>query len=273
MRGSKIAFVGLALGFYLGSASAHGAGVVSALAVSVVGQAGEGTVKGRLVWGGDTVPASVMLVEKGKAAKDPEVCANDTPIASKELVVDPATKGVSFGFAYILRPKGTNPAAVKALLAKTPKVVVDQKNCEFEPYVLAMHREQTLVFKSSDAASHNVRFTGFNNTGINQTLAPAATFELKNLKAERLPMKLLCDIHPWMKGWIMVFDHPFFATTAADGSFEITGIPAGQQNLVLWQEKVGYATPGAGRGVSVTIKAGATTDLGEIKIDPAKIKK
>ena len=236
MRGSKIAFVGLALGFYLGSASAHGAGVVSALAVSVVGQAGEGTVKGRLVWGGDTVPASVMLVEKGKAAKDPEVCARDTPIASKELVVD-------------------------------------QKNCEFEPYVLAMHREQTLVFKSSDAASHNVRFTGFNNTGINQTLAPAATFELKNLKAERLPMKLLCDIHPWMKGWIMVFDHPFFATTAADGSFEITGIPAGQQNLVLWQEKVGYATPGAGRGVSVTIKAGATTDLGEIKIDPAKIKK
>lgn len=272
MKGLNIAIGGLALGLFLSAGSAHGAGGTSLLAASVVGQAGEGSVKGRLVWGGDTIPAIETLVDKGKAGKDPDVCARDTPIASKELVVDPATKGVSYGFAYILRPKGTNPAAVKTLLEKSPKVVIDQKNCEFEPYVVAMHRDQTLVFKSSDAASHNVRFTGFSNTGINQTLAPSATYEMKGLKAERLPMKLLCDIHPWMKGWIMVFDHPFFATTGPDGSFEIKGIPAGPQNLVVWQEKVGYATPGAGRGVTVTIKAGETTDLGEIKIDPAKVK-
>ena len=68
----------------------------------------------------------------------------------------------------------------------------------------------------------------------------------------------------------MVFDHPFFATTDKDGSFEIKGVPAGTQNLVLWQETVGYATPGAGRGMPVEVKAGEVTDVGEVKLVPKK---
>ena len=71
----------------------------------------------------------------------------------------------------------------------------------------------------------------------------------------------------------MVFDHPFFAVTKDDGSFEITGVPAGMQNLVVWQEKVGYVTEGAARGKPVKVEAGKVTDVGEIKIDPAKVKK
>ncbi len=274
MKGLNITIGGLALGLLMSVGSAaSGAGFAGTLAASAVGQGAYGSLKGRLVWGGDTIPPIATLIEKGKADKDPEVCARDTPIKSRQLVVDPNTKGVAYGFAYILRPKGSNPAAVEALVKKTPKVEIDQKNCEFLPYVVALHREQTLVFKSSDAASHNVRFTGFNNAGINTTLAPGGKYEMKNLAAERLPIPLICDIHPWMRGWIMVFDHPFFATTGPDGSFEITGIPAGTQNLVVWQEMVGYTTPGAGRGMAVTIKAGETTDVGEIKLDPAKVKK
>ena len=70
----------------------------------------------------------------------------------------------------------------------------------------------------------------------------------------------------------MVFDHPFFAVTGPDGSFEIKGVPAGDQNVVVWQEKVGYVTPGTGRGMPVKVAAGEVTDVGEIKIDPAKVK-
>jgi hypothetical protein len=76
-----------------------------------------------------------------------------------------------------------------------------------------------------------------------------------------------------MKGWLMVFDHPFFTTTGLDGAFEIKGVPQGEQNLVVWQEKVGYATPGGGRGMPVTVRAGAVTDAGEIKLDTAKATK
>jgi hypothetical protein len=190
---------------------------------------------------------------------------------NKELVVDPDTKGISYAFAYLLKPKGTNPSAVKELLAAHPKAEIDQKQCEFVPYVLAIHQDQKLVLKSSDPVNHNVRYAAFSNTPLNQLLAPNGEMEVK-LVAERRPLVLACDIHPWMKGYLMVFDHPFFAITGSDGSFEIKGVPAGEQSLVLWQEKVGYANPEKAKGKSVKVVAGQTTDIGEIKIDPASVK-
>ncbi|MBV8267403.1 MAG: hypothetical protein JO252_13830, partial [Planctomycetaceae bacterium] len=66
--------------------------------------------------------------------------------------------------------------------------------------------------------------------------------------------------------------HPFFAVTGEDGSFEITGVPAGTQNLVLWQEKVGYVTQRAGRGIPVEVAANQVTNVGDIPINPAKAK-
>ena len=135
-----------------------------------------------------------------------------------------------------------------------------------------MHEAQTITFKSSDPVGHNVRYSGFSNGSKNIALGPNGYLRDQKLKAERRPLPVNCDIHPWMKGWVMVFDHPFFAVTSDDGSFEITGVPAGTQNLVLWQEKVGYVTAGTSRGQAVTVKAGEVTDVGEIKLDPAKVK-
>jgi hypothetical protein len=230
-----------------------------------------GTVKGRLVWGGDDPPAPANAIEKGQAPKDGDVCAKDKPIPARDLVVDPKSKGVAYGCAYIVRPKGSNPEAVQNLVSKAPKVELDQKNCAFEPYILPMHQDQVLLIKSTDPKNHNVRYTGFNSGGFNQIVGPGTETEVK-LKAERFPIKLECDIHPWMKGYIMVFDHPFFATTASDGSFEIKGVPAGDQNLIVWQETVGYVTPGQIRGMPVKVVAGEVTDVGEVKLDPAKAK-
>jgi hypothetical protein len=240
------------------------------LAAGVVGQGQYGTIKGRLVWGGEEVPKAVNLVEKGQSPRDPEVCAKDGPIPARDLVVDPKSKGVAFGCAYIVRPTGSNPEAVKDLVAKAPKVELDQKNCMFEPYMLPMHQDQILVIKSSDPANHNVRYTGFNNPGFNQIIGAQSQTEVK-LAAEPFPLKLTCDIHTWMTGYIMVFDHPFFATTAADGSFELKGVPAGDQNLIVWQETVGYVTSGKRRGMPVKVSPGEVTDVGEIKIDPTKV--
>src|SRR5262249_41922444 len=94
----------------------------------------------------------------------------------------------------------------------------------------------------------------------------------KKLVAEKRPIPLACDIHPWMKGHIMVFDHPFFAVTGPDGSFEIRGVPAGEQNLVVWQSNVGFVTPGLLKGMPVKVEAGKVRDVGAIKLDPAKVK-
>jgi hypothetical protein len=266
-------FCGLGLAVAVGFSvpAAAGPPVAGMIAAGLVGQGDFGTIKGRLVWGGAEAPVAKVDVEPGTAKANPEICAKDQPILSREVVVDPKTKGVANAYAYVVRPKGTNPEAVAELIAKKPKVELDQLGCQFMPYTLAMHKDQTLVIKSSDPTSHNVRFTSFGNGAANEILAPKAQIE-KKLVAERFPITILCDIHPWMKGYLMVFDHPFFTITGTDGSFEIKGVPAGAQNLVVRQENVGWVTPGLGKGMPLTVKAGEMTDVGEIKLDPAKVK-
>ena len=268
----SIAWLWLALPLVVPQPAAAASPAQLLLAASAVGQSETGTIKGRLIWGDEKTPEVKELVAKGQSAKDPAVCAATGSIMSRDLVVDPKTKGVSYGIAFLVKPVGAFSAQVKALLAKNPKVELDQKGCEFQPYVLPFHKDQTLVIKSSDPVGHNVRFTGFNpnNTGVNTMVAPAGKLEVK-LDAEKRPMELHCDIHGWMKGYLLVLEHPFFATTAADGSFEIKDVPAGAQNLIVWHN-TGYANPGYGRGMPVSVKGGEPTDVGEIKIDPARVK-
>ena len=92
------------------------------------------------------------------------------------------------------------------------------------------------MIKSSDPVNHNVRYAAFTNSPFNQILRPNGHIDVK-LVAERRPIVVACDIHSWMKAYIMVFDHPFFAVTAADGSFEIKGVPAGEQHLVSGRKR------------------------------------
>jgi hypothetical protein len=246
---------------------------IGTLAASLPGQGSYGTIKGKLVWGGTEPVPEKVLEPLGKAEKDPTVCAKDAPILDHSLVVDPKTKGVRYGFAYIVSPKGSNPEAVKALVAREPVVEIDQKNCEFRPHSSAMMggpEGQKLILKSSDPTGHNVHFGAFNNN-LNQMLPPNGQMPVSPVP-ERRPIAVNCDIHPWMKANLMVFDHPYFAVTGEDGSFEIKGVPAGAQQLVVWQERVGYVTTGGTKGMAVEVKPGLVTDIGAIVLDPSKVK-
>ncbi|WP_435005253.1 carboxypeptidase regulatory-like domain-containing protein [Tundrisphaera lichenicola] len=227
--------------------------------------AGTGTIKGKLIWDAGPVPARKIAVAKGDPKVKDAVCkAND--IVDKDIVVDPETKGVVNAFAYLVKPSGKYEAAEKALLEASPEVVIDQVGCEFIPYAAIVHKDQKLVFKSSDPVGHNVRFNAFANGAVNQMLAPNGKMTFPIKKEERRPTQLACDIHPWMKGYFFVLEHPFAAVTQADGSFEITGVPAGVQHLVVWQSTKGYVSEGGNKGMSVTVPADGVVDVGAIKI-------
>lgn len=237
------------------------------LASTAVAQTG--SVKGKIVLGG-AAPTLAPAVKKGDSSvKDPAVCAVEE-IPNEGLISK--NGAVANVVVYLNSPSAKNPDMEKAIVAKAAQVEIDQKNCRFIPHVTAIHSKQQLVFKSSDSVNHNVRYSAFTNPQFNQILAPnAKTMPLK-LVPERRPLPLACDIHPWMKGYLMVFNHPFFIVTGADGSFEIKGIPAGKHKIVAWQESAGYVTKGAAAGQEIEVKADGVTDLGDISIDVSKLK-
>jgi hypothetical protein len=138
----------------------------------------------------------------------------------------------------------------------------------FVPHVLGLREGQDLVAKNSAPVAHNIHWTGhpFKNPGGNVIVPAEKQHIIKDLKEQKLPVNIACDIHPWMKGYVGVFNHPYFAVTDADGKFEIKLAPAGKCRLMVWQEAIGYRNGEKGKdGEAITIKGG-TTDLGKLGI-------
>ena len=134
--------------------------------------------------------------------------------------------------------------------------VLDQKGCIYMPHVFGMVAGQELLIKNSDATLHNIHSMPKVNKEFNFAM-PKVVKEKKATfsKSEPDPFYIKCDVHPWMKTWVLVSDHPYFAVTDAKGNFSIDGIPAGTYEVVCWQEKFGKRTLTA----EVTIGEGDTT--------------
>jgi hypothetical protein len=230
---------------------------------------GWGTLKGQIVFSG-TAEAPKVLQEKGKAIKDPDVCAAEAPIMSERLVVDPATKGVKNVLVYLPRPTSVNEDARKSVVART--VEFDQKHCVFAPHVMGLMTGVKVTLKSSDPKPHNINVK-LKKLSFNSTIADKA-IDITPTDAERTPGAVICDIHPWMSAWWMVLDNPYFAVTDEKGNYEIKNVPAGTQKVVIWQEAVkgqgaqGFLTLPAGE--DVTIKANDAT-VKDLTIDSSKL--
>ncbi|NBW86574.1 MAG: hypothetical protein EBR23_07050, partial [Planctomycetia bacterium] len=114
------------------------------------------------------------------------------------------------------------------------------------------------------------------------SLVPAGgSAALKFSSEEAIPAQVTCNIHPWMKAWVLVRPNPYAAVSKADGTFEIKGVPAGEVELQFWHEKAGYLaemTIGgkaekASKGRKKVSVAAGGTDLGDIVLDAAIFKK
>jgi plastocyanin len=134
-----------------------------------------------------------------------------------------------------------------------PTAVMDQKNETFVPHVLAIMTGTTVQFPNSDVIYHNVF-----------SLSKAARFDLGRYAAGRSKsvrfdrpgiVRVFCEIHSHMNAYILVFSHPFFAVTDADGRYRIDGVPPGTYSVVAWHEGVA-SEPSAAR-----VTEGGTAEL------------
>lgn len=123
----------------------------------------------------------------------------------------------------------------------TQPAVVEQKGCMYAPHVLAVRANQPLEVLNEDATSHNIHPTPANNREWNKAEPPGSKME-EAFAREEIAIPVKCNVHPWMRAYIAVFKHPFFAVTGKDGGFDLTGLPPGTYTLKAWHEKFGTAT-------------------------------
>ncbi|MGQ0554111.1 MAG: carboxypeptidase regulatory-like domain-containing protein [Planctomycetota bacterium] len=116
---------------------------------------------------------------------------------------------------------------------------IDQSGCVFHPRVLGLRTRQTLHVKNSDPVLHNVHVKPNKGSAVNQGMPAGAAPRELEFKRQDVMMALVCDVHSYMRGWIGVVDHPYFAVTGADGAFSLDGVPPGTYTLEAWHETLG----------------------------------
>lgn len=117
----------------------------------------------------------------------------------------------------------------------------DQKGCVFLSHVFAMRSTQTVEIINSDPVSHNTNIAATGRAKTSNDILPAgSTTTYSPGGASRGPFPVTCNIHPWMRAYMVVRDNPYFAVTDESGRFEIKNVPAGVDlSFRVWQERIG----------------------------------
>jgi plastocyanin len=112
---------------------------------------------------------------------------------------------------------------------------VDQIGCIYIPHILAVQAGQPVEIHNSDNTMHNVNFRSQNNGVFNDAMVKGVVLN-KVFNVPELGGTFACNVHPWMTARLAVFDHPYFAVTQQDGTFEIKGLPPGEYEISTWHE-------------------------------------
>lgn len=204
------------------------------------------TIVGKMVFNG-RVPKRTII-----PTKDKSVCGG---MRKEPKILVGKNKGVQEGIVYLKKVKqGKEWPALESV------PVLDQKNCRFVPSVQIIRRGEFEIL-NSDPVLHNTH--GYlckklgkkcKRTAFNVALPNQGQTIKKKLKRAGT-VKVDCDAHGWMLGWIQVVDNPYYAITGDDGSFSMTDVPPGKYTLVAFQ---GYT---GGVEIPLTVKAGQRLEV------------
>jgi hypothetical protein len=204
-----------------------------------------GTIKGKIIYKG-TVPTKTVL-----PTKDKETCGGPR---KDPLVIVGAGGEVKDAVVHLKEvAKGKDWPKV----AKKPEI--DNVKCVFEPHVQVI-RTGMIDIVNTDPVLHNTHGYYGTSTAFNVALPLQGGRVTKPLRRPGV-VRVDCDAHGWMEGWIYVVENPYYAQTGADGTFTIGDVPPGNYTLVVWQEHVGVTE------MPVTVKAKETVQV------PVELKK
>lgn len=161
-----------------------------------------------------------------------KIIHNDEPLYADGAAIGPGGEFADI-FVWIDNP----PEGDFAVPDKPAEL--DQYGCRYSKHVFGMRAGQVFSISNSDDTTHNVRGFPKNNRPFNFGQPPNIAPRTRLIENSEFPMKIKCDVHPWMVAFGFVMDHPFFAVTGPDGRYTIEGVPSGTYTIKAWHDRLG----------------------------------
>lgn len=180
-----------------------------------------------------------------KITKDADVC-KDVP--NEKLIVSPL--GGVQNAVVALEGVPYHTSLPQASLQ--PVFRMTNSGCRFVPHVTVMQLNDPLEISNTDPILHTARAV---QSQVNVGLYPGRTVQGKVGRPTTGPVKIICEIHPWMVGYVYLTDNPYYALTDVHGNFEIDNVPPGRYRLKVWHETLGTQV------VSVDVTVGKTAEI------------
>ena len=222
---------------------------VAAVALSLLGRMSAGPAgfvssKGEVKFeGAAPKPSRIDMSADPLCAK-----AHSTPATTEDIVVG-ADGGLANVVVYV-----SDGLSSHSFPPPEQPATLEQKGCQYRPHVLALQANQKLEVVNSDETTHNIHPTPNNNREWNMSQPHGVPLE-QSFAREEIAIPVKCNVHPWMRGYIAVFKHPYFAVTDKNGGFELKDLPPGTYTITAWQEKLGTQIQ------KVTVAAGESKTL------------
>lgn len=218
-------------------------------------------VVGCLVVAGPVAAASIRgtVLYVGPALERKQTPINiDKYVCGQSRESDELVFGANRGIRWAVVSLHSPPAGARWGPSAKP-VQIDQQACVYIPRVVVVPVGGTVEFLNSDRLLHNLHSVSTENPTFNRTQPTGRTISMVFQKPEIV--RIDCDLHTWMRAWVVVADHPFFAVTGANGEFALHDVPPGKYTLKIWQEILGTVTREVTIGDTDTV--GVTVEMGK----------
>lgn len=184
-----------------------------------------GAIEGTVRFVGQTIPISTMV----PVGADPQYCGHQH--SKEDYVIDADSRGIRYVIVHLKR-RGLKDWPD----TKPGHLVLDNKDCRFEPHAAVLTVGSTIELRNSDTIFHTTH--AYFGASFNFAL-PEKGSSVTYVIQETGLTQIRCDKHGWMNAFIRVDRHPLHAVSDAQGRFKISGVPPGQYTLAIWHEKFG----------------------------------
>ena len=203
------------------------------------------TIVGRVIFEG-TPPANPAV----KISGDPNFArANPDGLTVENYLV--ADGGLDNVFVHVKDGLGNY-----AFDPPTEAVKIEQQGCRYVPHVIGARVGQAVEIGNGDQTMHNVHSLPNTNGEFNLAQSRQGQKNVQTFTVPEVMIPLKCDLHSWMRAYVGVVEHPYFAVTAEGGKFELKNLPPGTYTVEAWHEKAGTRTQ------QVTIGPKETKEIG-----------